>query len=84
VKIKKSLTKRTYREKVIASGGKDPMRCSCCDNFYELRQNDSLSAGTARASPNALPFVWRDFQLVLFCDDLDDLVSALATGRGRP
>ncbi|WP_449305990.1 IS91 family transposase, partial [Piscibacillus salipiscarius] len=34
VKIKKSLTKRTYREKVIASGGKDPMRCSCCDNFY--------------------------------------------------
>ncbi|UOQ86668.1 IS91 family transposase [Gracilibacillus salinarum] len=35
LKVKKTLRRQTWRERVIASGGKDPMVCRHCDNYYE-------------------------------------------------
>ncbi|TFJ94437.1 IS91 family transposase [Lentibacillus salicampi] len=35
LKVKKTLRRQTWRERMIASGQKDPMICPHCDNYYE-------------------------------------------------
>ncbi|MEI3611355.1 hypothetical protein SPD89_03135 [Pseudogracilibacillus sp. SO30301A] len=35
LKVKKTLRRQTWRERVISSGQKDPMICPHCDNNYE-------------------------------------------------
>lgn len=35
LKVKKTLRRQTWRERVISSGQKDPMVCPHCDNYYE-------------------------------------------------
>jgi len=34
-KVKKTLRRQTWRERIISSGQKDPMICLHCDNYYE-------------------------------------------------
>ena len=35
MKVRKTLRRQTWRERVIASGQKDPMICPHCKNYYE-------------------------------------------------
>ncbi|MBP1970750.1 hypothetical protein J2Z83_002886 [Virgibacillus natechei] len=37
LKVKKTLRRQTWRERVISSGQKDPMICPHCDNYYEYK-----------------------------------------------
>lgn len=45
LKVKKTLRRQTWRERVIASGGKDPMVCRHCDNYYEYMGEVCLDNG---------------------------------------
>ncbi len=37
LKVKKTLRRQTWRERVVACGQKDPLRCPHCDNYYEYK-----------------------------------------------
>ena len=45
VKTQKMLRKQTWRERVIASGSKDPLICSRCQCYYEYKGEVCLEAG---------------------------------------
>lgn len=45
IKAKKFLRRQTWRERVITSGGKDPMICRHCDNYYEYMGEVCLDNG---------------------------------------
>jgi len=44
-KVKKTLRRQTWREKVIASGKKDPLICPKCENYYEYKGEVCLEKG---------------------------------------
>lgn len=44
-KVKRTLRRQTWREKVIASGKKDPLICPKCDNYYEYKGEVCLENG---------------------------------------
>lgn len=45
VKVKKTLRRQTWRERIIASGRKDPMICPHCENYYEYKGEVCLENG---------------------------------------
>ncbi|GAE93062.1 hypothetical protein JCM21714_2098 [Gracilibacillus boraciitolerans JCM 21714] len=45
VKVKTFLRRQTWRERMIASGRKDPMICPHCDNYYEYMGEVCLYQG---------------------------------------
>src|SRR5699024_4506632 len=45
VKVRETLRRQTWRERVIASGGKDPMICPHCDNYYDYMGEVCLDNG---------------------------------------
>ena len=45
LKVKKTLRRQTWRERVIASGKKDPLVCSKCECYYEYKGEVCLEDG---------------------------------------
>lgn len=45
LKVKKTLRRQTWRERVIASGTKDPMICPHCESYYEYMGEVCLDNG---------------------------------------
>jgi len=45
IKVKKTLRRQTWRERVIASGKKDPLLCPKCESFYEYKGEVCLESG---------------------------------------
>jgi hypothetical protein len=45
LKVKKTLRRQTWRERIIFSGQKDPMICPHCDNYYGYMEEVCLEAG---------------------------------------
>lgn len=45
VKVKKTLRRQTWRERIISSGKKDPLVCPHCDNYYEYKGEVCLENG---------------------------------------
>lgn len=45
IKVKKTLRRQTWRERIIASGKKDPLVCPHCDNYYEYMGEVCLENG---------------------------------------
>jgi hypothetical protein len=45
VKVKKTLRRRTWRERIVASGRKDPLVCSRCECYYEYKGEVCLENG---------------------------------------
>ncbi|MGM8366392.1 IS91 family transposase [Virgibacillus sp. W0181] len=48
LKVKKTLRRQTWRERVISSGQKDPMVCPHCDNYYEYMGEVCPEDGTLK------------------------------------
>src|SRR5699024_1374949 len=46
MKVKKTLRRQTWRERVVANGQKDPMICPHCDNYYEYQGEVCPENGT--------------------------------------
>lgn len=40
VKVKKTLRRQTWRERIVASGKKDPLVCPKCECYYEYKGED--------------------------------------------
>lgn len=45
LKVKKTLRRQTWRERIISSGQKDPMICPHCNNYYEYMGEVCLEGG---------------------------------------
>lgn len=45
LKVKKTLRRQTWRERIIATGSKDPMICPHCENYYEYMGEVCLENG---------------------------------------
>lgn len=45
IKVKRTLRRQTWRERVIASGKKDPLLCPKCESFYEYKGEVCLESG---------------------------------------
>lgn len=45
LKVRKTLRRQTWRERMISSGQKDPMICPHCDNYYEYMVEVCLENG---------------------------------------
>lgn len=45
VKVKKTLRRQTWRERVVSSGAKDPLICPHCECFYEYKGEVCLENG---------------------------------------
>ncbi|MFD1068295.1 IS91 family transposase [Oceanobacillus locisalsi] len=45
VKVKKTLRRQSWRERIVASGKKDPMICPHCENYYEYQGEVCLENG---------------------------------------
>lgn len=45
VKVKKTLRRQTWRERIVASGQKDPLVCRRCECYYEYRGEVCLEGG---------------------------------------
>jgi hypothetical protein len=45
VKVKKTLPRQTWRERIIASGKKDPLVCPKCECYYEYKGEVCLEDG---------------------------------------
>lgn len=43
--MKKTLRRQTWRERIIATGSKDPMICPHCENYYEYMGEVCLENG---------------------------------------
>jgi hypothetical protein len=45
IKVKKKLRRQTWRERIIASGKKDPLVCNRCECYYEYKEEVCLEDG---------------------------------------
>jgi hypothetical protein len=45
VKIKRSVTRRNWRQRIHEQTGKDPMICTACENYYEYKGEVCLQEG---------------------------------------
>lgn len=45
IKVKKTLRRQTWRERIVASGKKDPLVCPHCENYYEYMGEVCLENG---------------------------------------
>lgn len=45
IKVRKTLRRRKWRERVISCGGKDPLICPHCENYYEYQGEVCLENG---------------------------------------
>lgn len=46
VKVKKTLRRQTWRERIVSSGKKDPLVCPKCECYYEYKGEVCLEDGT--------------------------------------
>ena len=45
IKVRKTLRRQKWRERVVSCGGKDPLVCPHCENYYEYKGEVCLENG---------------------------------------